>query len=347
MRSPLIFAVFGFCSAFASVATGLAQDAAPVDTAALLKELARFKDQQSSQSKQSRLSALQTVNAAAASPEKAAALWEEAVHAVQFSGLPKDGVDFRAWREKEGEALNSPLGRSAARLYFIWLGITIQRDGGVSVKELLPQIFAYIKELLADEAAAVAVDDAVRREKEQASAVAAAGAKKPQAPTVHAKDDKAKKMHDSILRAALGASPVAQWMKISDFINPQGWEKSPGSIDGIYQQIVLPEFRDKKDARALDYWDFKIKRDGEAAERTKLSFEIDKFLSLHRPQLQWKRAEEFHLIGQKNRGIAAMMAVIKANPLHPDTMSWVANLEGILQPVAKPEDVVPAPNTAQ
>jgi hypothetical protein len=314
----------------------------------MMKELLRFRDLQSGQSKQSRLSVLQTVNAAAASPDKAAALWEEAVRAVQFSGLSKDGVEFRGWREKEGDALNTPLGKSAVRLYFMWLSITIQRDGGVPVKDLLPQIFGYIKEVVADEAAADAVEDAVRREKEQASNTSNAqnaAAKKGAAQLVHGKDERAKKVHDAILRAGLGAGPVAQWMKLDDFINPEGWEKSPGNIDGIYQNIVLPEFRSKGDVRALDYWDFKIKRDGDNAARTHLAFELDKFNSVRRPQLLWKRAEELNLLGQKNRAMSTMMALIKANPAHPDVVNWMQTLETMLQPPAAPAaEAAPASN---
>src|SRR5437879_155353 len=111
---PVVFTLHATTTApslFAQV-----QDAPAVDASTLLKELHRIRDQQTVQAKQTRQTALQQVNAAAASPERAVAMWEEAVRAVQFDGAPKENAAFRDWKEKDGEALNGPLARNAVRL---------------------------------------------------------------------------------------------------------------------------------------------------------------------------------------------------------------------------------------
>jgi hypothetical protein len=303
-----------------------AQDAPPVDIANLLKELHHIRDVQTTQSKQTRQTVLQQVNAAAASADRATAMWEEAVRAVQFDGAPKENAAFRDWKEKDGEALASPLGRNAARLFFLYLGLTIQRDGNVPVKDLLPQIVAYTKELAADQAGADALDDSIKHDKENPVN------NKPR-PMLHkASDDQVRKMHDQILKRPLASSPVVQWMKLADFVNPEKWEKQPGNLDGIYTQIILPEMRAERDPRIVDYWDYKLKQEGEAAVKTKLAFDLDKFTTLRRPTLLWSRAEDMLAVGQKNRGIGEMFTLIRTFPQHPEAAGWITELEGVLAP---------------
>ncbi len=305
-----------------------AQDASPVDTASLLRELHRIRDQQTVQSKQTRQTALQHVTAAAGNAERAVALWEEAVRAVQFNGAPKENAGFREWKDKEGEALNGPLARNAARLFFVWLGLTIQRDGGMPLKELLPQVVAYSKELAADLQAEDVLEESIKHEKESANG------NKRQAPQRKATDEQVRKMHDHILNRGLASSPVVQWLKLGDFVNPEKWEKQPGNLDGIFTQIILPELRVQHDPRALEYWDLKLRKEGEAAVRTKLAFDLEKFTTQRRPTLLWSRAEELLLIGQKNRAIGEMFGLIRGNPQHPESAAWIARLEALVAPAA-------------
>src|SRR6266853_2403551 len=209
------------CALLATAAPLFAQvqDAPPVDVSTMLKDVHRLRDTQATQSKQARTAALQQVNSTAGSPERAAAFWEEAVRAVQFQGAAKENAAFREWKDKEGEALNSALGRNAARLFFMWMSITIQRDGGVTVKDLLPQIVAYTRELTADEQGAEALDDAIKHEKE----MAATTGRRPVQQQRKASETDVKKMHDQILKRALSSSAVALWLKLDDFINPENW----------------------------------------------------------------------------------------------------------------------------
>jgi len=314
-----------------------AQDAPPVDLANLLKELHHLRDAQTTQSKQTRQTALQQVSAAAASPERAIAMWEEAVRAVQFDGAPKENAAFRDWKEKDGEALNSPLGRNAARLFFMYLGLTIQRDGGVTVKDLLPQIIAYTKELVADQAGEDALEDGIKRDKENPVN------NKPRGPQHKATDDQVKKMHDQILKRSLAASPIVQWMRLTDFVNPEKWEKQPGNLDGIYTQVILPELRTQHDPRVVEYWDYKLKHEGEAAAKTKLAFDLEKFTTVRRPSLLWSRAEDMLAIGQKNRAIGEMFALVRTFPQHPEAPGWIAELETVLAPPPAPASAADAP----
>ena len=304
-------------------------DAPPIDAASLLKELHRIRDQQSASSKQTRQTALQQINAAASSPERGLLMWEEAVRAVQFDGQAKEGAAFREWKEREGEALSAPLGRNAIRLFFMYLGLTIQRDAGAKVKELLPQLLTYTRELANDEIAVEALEEAIKREKEQTP-----GPKRAQQAQRKVTDEQVRKAHDQVLRRGLGNSPVVQWMKLGDFIDPEKWEKQPGNLDGIYTQVILPELRVENDARVTEYWDHRLKREGETAMRTKLAFEVEKFNTQRRPALLWSRAQDLLAIGQKNRAATEMFGIIRSNPTNPELPNWIAALEAVLVPPA-------------
>jgi hypothetical protein len=111
-----------------------------------------------------------------------------------------------------------------------------------------------------------------------------------------------------------------------------GWESTPGNFDGIYQNILLPEMRALKDVRIIEYWDNKIKREGEAATRSQKTFEIDKFNQVRRPSLIWSRNQDLAAVGQRNRAIADMFAQIKAFPNHPEASAWIMELEQMLAP---------------
>jgi hypothetical protein len=155
-------------------------------------------------------------------------------------------------------------------------------------------------------------------------------------------------MHDSIINKPLAGSPVVQWLKLGDYVNVQGWEQSPGDVNGIFEKIVLPELRTQKDPRVLEYWDMRMKREADAASKTHLSFEVDKYNTVRRPALLWKRAAELVLLGQKNKAMSDMLGIIKAHPTHPEAATWLAELERLVSPappvpVAAPAAAAPPP----
>jgi hypothetical protein len=325
LHRPLAFAALGSWLSFAAVTFAQTQDAPAPDLSSLLQELKKIREQQVQSEKQQRQAALQQVTAAAASPERAAGLWEDAVRAIQFDGATKEGTAFKEWKDREGEGLNSKEGRNAARLYFNWLKLTILRDAGTPVKELLPQVVAHTKELSADREMMEALEESIKKDKELAAS-GKHGMKR------QGDDDKAKRMHDQILNKGLAGSPVVQWLKLKEFVNPPQWENNPGDFDGIFNNIILPELRAQKDPRLLEYWDMRLKKEADAASKQKLTFAVEKYNNERRPALLWSRADDLLLLGQKNRAIGEMFNLIKTYPRHPSADTWIARLEAILVP---------------
>lgn len=302
-------------------------DAPPVDMAEVLQALRAMRQKQTEQVKASKQKALQEVQAAAASGATAANTWEEAVRMVQFEGMPREGAQFREWKEKNGEALRSKEAQNAARLHMVWLGLTLQRSLGLTNKEMLPQVVAHTKELSADRVAMEAYDEALKREKELTEKNSSRNGRRDI-------NEGAKQMHDQILKDGVDGSPVAKVLKLGDWTAVDKWESSPGNYDGIFQKIILPELRAAKDPRIIEYWDQQIRREAETATATKLSFEVDKFNQTRRPELTWNRAQDYLILGQRNRAISEMFGLIKSNPSHPQMGAWIGKLEELL--TAKP-----------
>ena len=323
-KNKLVLSLAGFLSAGTLLAQ---QDAPPVDVSALLQALRGIKGQQVQQAKAAKQKALQQVQSSAASPGAAAASWEEAVRAAQFAGAAKEGSQYKEWREREGEALKEKEAANAAQLHFKWMALTLQRSIGTPIKEMLPQIVAYTKEVAADELAMDALEENIKRDREIANSNKHGKERKTN-------DEAVKKMHDQILKAPVNGSVAAQVLKITDLMNVDKWEMNAGSVDGIYSHIILPELRALRDPRLLEYWDMKLKHDADAATRTKLAFETEKYNLIRRPELLWSRALDLIVLGQRNRGLGEMFNLVKTYPNHPNADDWVTAIEQTLAPPA-------------
>ena len=320
-------------------------DAPPVDVNQLLKSLETLHGQEAAQTKALKQTAMQQVAAAAGSIERAVALWQEAIKATQMEGAGKEGPTFRAWQEKEGEFYKEREVQSAIHLQLEWLALTLQRSNGATVKEMLPAVINFTKELLGDQAVMEDLDDTIKKDREQPAAMKQRNPRNKEESPEKA-DRTLKEMHDSILRTAVGNNVVAKWLKVGGYLTIDGWEQTPGNFDGIYINIVQPELRGQLDQHVFDYWDAKLRTEAEKATRSKLTYEIDKFNTLRRPVLLWGRAEEYAYLGQTNRAATEMFNIIKTYPTHPEAEKWIAELQKMVTPPAAGSAAPAAPAPA-
>ncbi len=355
---PLILAAFS-APAFAQL-----NDSAAVDMKAVLAGLKQFKEQNETGLRLRRNNAYKQIAAAAASNEAAAAFWESAVLAVQFAGVDREGTAVKDWKKGEGEGLKTKEGANAARLHLVWLGLTIQHAAGAETKQLLPTIVDFTRQLEADDVAAGKLADHIDKLK------ATSGPKKPTTGTgkALAEETHGKKLHDSILRTAVASSPVAQWLQIAEILGDagkkkkrgddapsSGWEPVPGNVGGIYNAVILPEFRETKDPRIMEYWDIMLRKNQESLYAGMPAFDEKQKTQIEKPKIMWDRTQDMLIIGIKNRAITEMFNIIKAYPQHPDAAGWISKLEQIVAPapsaapsavgsstVAPPQTIPPA-----
>ena len=316
-------------------------DAPPVDMKQVLQGLRQFKEQNETGLKTRRNASYKQITTAASSNATAAEFWKNAVLAVQFAGVDHQTAAVREWLQGEGEGLKAKEAANAARLHLVWLGLTLQHAAGAETKQLLPSIIDFTKQLEVDDAA-------IGRVAEQIDKVKAAGvAKRPAAGKALAEDTHAKKMHDTILKTPVSSSPVAQSLQIADLLGDAGkrkkkgddnqaasWEPVPGNLNGIYSAIILPEFRDTRDPRLMDYWDMMLRKSQESIYAGMPAFDERQITQVNRPAMQWARTQDMLIIGLKNRAITEMFNLIKAYPQHPEAPQWIAQFEQILSPTA-------------
>ena len=316
-------------------------DVPPVDLKQVLQGLRQFKEQNETGLKTRRNAAYQQIIAAAASNEKAAAYWTNAVMAVQFAGVEHESAAAREWLKGEGEGLKTKEGANAARLHLVWLGLTIQHSAGADTQKLLPTVIDFTRQLDADDAAMGHLNEQIDKAK------GAGGAKRPTANKALSEETHGKKIHDSIMRTPVANSPVAQSLQIADLLGDSGkrkkkgddavpvsWEPVPGNVNGIYDAVILPEFRDSKDPRLMDYWDMMLRKNQESIYAGMPAFDERQKTQVERPSLLWSRAQDMLLIGLRNRAITEMFNLIKAYPTHTEAANWIKQLEQVLSPAA-------------
>ncbi len=340
------------CLLLAILATpSLAQvnDAAPVNTGEMLNSLKQLRELNQKSMVTRRNDAIQRVTAAAATGEKAAAFWKEAVKAVQFEGAKHENAQIRNWKEGDGEALGDKHCQNAARLHLYWLGLTLRRSAGAEIPTLLPNVIEFVKQVQADEEAADHLAEQLKKARES---------KHPGAHKIVQEDSTVRRVHDDIMRLSVAESPVARWLRVEELIHgavgvrskrpnstPASWENTPGDVIGIYNSIILPEFRATKDQRLLEYWDMVLRREtARMAERT-LDVEQREWLTERRPTLLWQRAQDVLLLGQKNKAIGEMFNIVKTFPSHPEATAWMDLLQNLLAPAADPKPE-PVPSAA-
>lgn len=330
-------------TAFASHAFAQTGDAPPVDAAQLLQSIKQLREVSETAIKNRRNQTYGQISAAAQSAEKAVAFWKDAVKAVQFDGAKNEGTAMHNWKEGEGDVLGSKLCANAVKLHLQWLALSLQHSNGADTKQLLPQVIEYTKQLQMDAAAIERLDDQITRERERGGPV--------QKKSIE--DAAVKRMHDQLLRTSINESPVSRWLQLGDLLSEYtrksktesaGWEMTPGNMEGIYQTIILPQFRATRDPRLLEYWDMTLKRETDRAAERKLDIEQREWTQVKRPALLWARSQDVLLLGFRNRAISEMFNILKTYPQHPEAQSWGAQLEQLIKSsVPGPPASVPQP----
>jgi len=134
-----------------------------------------------------------------------------------------------------------------------------------------------------------------------------------------------------IVHQSVADNIFARWYNLrSQLSGLVNWASSPGDIDGIYSQFLLPYMRKNHDHRIIQYWDDKIADETTKASNATAAFSTDRFNQDRRPELLWSRAEDKIAIGLRDEGLAEMYAIVKTFPAHHSAGKWIDELQGLL-----------------
>ena len=301
---PLVLAA----GVYVGLPVARAQQAPPVDPKAVLAALKDIRTKQTGIITKEKAGVFAAINAALADPAKA---YEQALATEQqgqSAPEPARPADPRManrpgeiarennrateQRKRQGDLMRDRDFVNGLRLQLVYLSLTWQRTMGVKNKDLVPALLDYTSQVTNATDALAPLD---------------------------------------MFKKSLGESAFVSYFQVGPYISglPE-WSDHPFDVESIFQKTILPELRKAKDPRLLDYWDSHIQAEAARASATQNNLLVTKFNHVRRPSLLWSRAEDEQLLGNGNQAVADMLALVKANPDHPDFDKWASELEGIV-----------------
>jgi hypothetical protein len=305
IRSPLaVLLLIAALSAYAAP-----QDGPPVDVDSVLRELAALEDKQKQTNQQALASAINTLRPGSGGGASASTLYQSAVEATRFEGLPDKPSAFIDWKKQNSDLLRSSEMQTALGLHIRYLLLSIQRSQAKDVKEFVQPSLDYVDDL------------------------------KRFLETLN-KLDKVPDPIKDLMNKGINDSVFTKWLRLGPWLpGNKDWEASPGNLAGILEKNVRIVLREEKSPRVIDTWDYEMQFEADRVTIGRLAHAADSFNTINRPKMQFSRAIDMILIGQKNRGTSEILALVRTYPQHPDFGNWVARLKELL----KPEDPAPAP----
>jgi len=292
------------------------QDVAAPNAESILKEIEGLEQKQKQGKVTERNTIIKQLQGAAASGPAAATFYAQAVEAVQFKGR-KDKVEaFIAWKKSHADLLRSKEMQAALLLHLKYLLLSLQRKDLEKPETQLPDVMAYVNEL-------ISCDD------------------------LFAKQNPPSDETSGLLDRPVGQSVIAQWLPLGEWLPDEKiWESRPGNVPGILEKNIRSVMRVKKDPQIIPTWDLEIKVESGRITAGRSEHKAEQFNTVTCPRLQFKQAQDMILIGQPNRGLAAMIALVRTNPWHPDFGIWVARIRDLLKPASAQTSPPAAPDTA-
>ena len=280
------------------------QDVAPPNLDSILKEIGALEQKQKQGKMAERNSLVAQIQNASASGPAAANFYTQAVEEVQFKGKKDKVPEFTAWKKSRAELLRSREMQTALLLHLKYLLLSLQRKELEKPETQLPALMAYVNEL-------VSCDDLFAKQNP---------------PSNETRD---------LLNKPLTGSIFAQWLPLGEWLPDQkSWEQRPGDVPGILEKNIRSAMREKKDPQLIQTWDLEMKVEAARITTGRSDHQADQFNTVTRPRLQFKQAQDMAVVGQPNRALAETIALVRANPLHPDFRIWVAKIRESVKPAA-------------
>ena len=308
---PHVFPALAFAALTLCPSLYALQDAVAPNADSILRELEAIEQKQKQSKSAAKNTILTQLQSAAASGSAAASFYTDAVEQVQFQGQKGKVEAFTDWKKKNSDLLRSKPMQTALLLYMRYAALAVQRKGIEKPATLAPASLSYINEL-------VAADDSFQE----------------------SFPDEAK----NLLNKPLGQSVIAQWIELGEWLPADNaFELTPGNITGIFDKNIRPFLREAKDPQLIATWDLQMKIEADRITTGRSEHKAEQFNTVTRPKLLFLRAKDMKEIGQPNRALAEMLALVRQNPEHPDFPSWVKEIRDSVKVVAP----APAPAAAE
>ncbi len=267
--------------------------------------------------------ALAAFRVAIGSDDAAIDLYLNCMEKVSFEDQQKKSADFREWKRKEAEQLSDPGLRLALRQQLRWLVLTLQAS---SEKADRAKLAVEAEEIV----------DSIFREPAKF------------------------KNQETVLNQAVTSSVFARAYDINS-VKVENWPLSPVELGQVYDQVLLPPYRNpnrlselraawikriQQEGAKIEHWKAIVKnpkeekRIGMASSMQSPAYE--KFLAETQPKLQWEMECDLFRNGDESGAAVRMLAHLEKYIAHPAAREWGEQFEALLKPAV----VVTPPESA-
>ncbi|NBZ95226.1 MAG: hypothetical protein EBR40_02145 [Proteobacteria bacterium] len=278
---------------------------APQNSAALLRELDQINKTAETHEQQRRSEAISRIQSAAASPSASVELYLQALAGTKYLDKHQDFLD---WKQKNQDVIRHSSYQNAAQLQLRYLLLGLLRSEKHDALAQINETLAYLNSLQSlhflDEP------------------FVAPPTQKGYQPQPCPSDKVTKEAADLMGKSLLGY-PIVEWLQIKDLLPDKDFSGAAGDYFEILEKNVKSPLKQKNDPRLTGVWDLQITTAMTHANATKDSQKAVTFKTEKLPNLLFGKCADMAAIGQPNRAVNEMVALIRAYPGNPSVPDWI------------------------
>ncbi len=258
----------------------------------------------------------------------AMALFYEAVKQVNFIDKDKKSTDFLSWKNKKRSEFSRLRYRGWMNFKLRWLMLSIKAfnsEGDIDIKyDFQEELLTYLDDFYTK------LEDILPEkegtEKEKTEGLDEESEEKPKKKTYVDVD--------------LLQSEVSKFLGLSE-LKIKGWPKNPLELNALYDEFILPYYREEGDVEGLrNLWEKRlayeemaiIAKDSEnkkglrSSGRERETKAMVKFLEEKRPELVWEMHMDCFNSGDNRHSAAQMLEHITEHSEHAKVKEWAKEL---------------------
>lgn len=289
------------------------------DKQALIEKLEALRDNVKSKALSRMGAAVQAYRAGMASDDAAMELYLKCVEKVDFEEQNKSSQDFREWKRRQGDRLESAGFKASLRHELRWLIMTLEAaEKPEKIADLAPR---------ASEALTAIFENPDQF------------------------DGNADALHSPV------TSTVFARAYSLGMVKPEKWPLSPMDIGPVFDQVILPPLRAKGSFDAMrEQWARRIRYEGvsrqsfhgggeggggggrggrgekEKPKHEEANPEYEKFITETQPEMVWQMELDLFKSGDQKRSAVKMLEHIEGHITHPKARDWGQQFRTLIDP---------------
>lgn len=200
---------------------------------------------------------------------------------------------------------------TAVRLQLRYLILTLQAHETKDTEQLLPEIAAYIQDVVAS-----AEKLKGRAGAYLGTALRAGGGRRPGGGGGG---------------VGQGNNPFVSAFQLERYLDNEHWSMEPLDFGNIYDKAVFPVYRTKKKSDLGAQWDTRMSAEASLKKGSVSDAEYAIWQQTSLLDTKWLKLKDLYSFGDKPvNALADMLTMIRDNPGHPDSPKWLDEFRGLV-----------------